>query len=72
MDKLNEFPDILTISELLDFLRISRNTLMKEIKEGRIKCIKVGRQYRFTKIDVIEYINKTTNNEINNHRREDI
>ena len=42
-----EFPEIMTISETCQFLRIPRSSLYKLAQEGRIPCQKVGRHWRF-------------------------
>jgi excisionase family DNA binding protein len=41
--------DVLTIGELSDYLKISKSTLYKLVREGRVPCQKVGRHWRFRK-----------------------
>jgi len=41
--------DILTIEELSAYLRISKSTLYKLVREGKIPSQKVGRHWRFRK-----------------------
>jgi excisionase family DNA binding protein len=43
----NGFPDIMTIGETAQYLRISQSSLYKLAQEGRIPCQKVGRHWRF-------------------------
>jgi excisionase family DNA binding protein len=41
--------EVLTIDELSDYLKISKSTLYKLVREGKIPCQKVGRHWRFRK-----------------------
>jgi excisionase family DNA binding protein len=43
----NSFPDIMTIGETANYLRISLSSLYKLAQDGRIPCQKVGRHWRF-------------------------
>jgi excisionase family DNA binding protein len=47
------FPEILTINETSEFLRIPISTMYKLAQEGKIPCQKVGRQWRFRR-DALE------------------
>lgn len=38
-----------TTAEAADFLRISKTTMLKLLKENKIKAIKVGRDWRITR-----------------------
>jgi excisionase family DNA binding protein len=54
--KLSEFADIITISELCNYLEISRNTAYKFLKVKKIKYAKVGREYKISKASLAEYL----------------
>jgi excisionase family DNA binding protein len=41
--------DVLTIEDLSDYLKISKSTLYKLVREGSIPCRKIGRHWRFRK-----------------------
>jgi excisionase family DNA binding protein len=43
------YPEIMTINETADYLRISLSSLYKLAQDGRIPCQKVGRHWRFRK-----------------------
>lgn len=45
----NSLPEILTIGEAAQYLRISSSSLYKLAQEGRIPCQKVGKHWRFRK-----------------------
>jgi len=42
-------PDVLTIDELSEYLRISKSSLYKLAQEGKVPGQKVGRHWRFRK-----------------------
>lgn len=43
------FGEVLTIEDLADYLKISKSTLYKLVREGSIPCQKVGKHWRFHK-----------------------
>ncbi len=55
--KFKNFPDVLNIKEMCQLLNISTKTGYKIIKQGGIKCFKIGRAYRIPKKNVFEYLN---------------
>ena len=48
--------EVLTTEEVRGYLRISRDTLMREIKSGRLKARKIGRRYRILGDDLQAYL----------------
>ena len=55
----NDLPIMMTIQELGKFLRVSRNTAYSFVKTGVIPSIKVGRQTRIYREDVIRFVNRS-------------
>ncbi len=53
---LDNYRDVLTISEVADALRIDRRTVMRLLSQGDIAYRKIGRIYRISKAAVIAYI----------------
>lgn len=47
-------PDILNLSEVARFLRVSKQTVYNMIRDGRIKAHKAGREWRFLAGDIYE------------------
>ena len=41
--------EVLNIEELAAYLKISKSTLYKVVREGKIPCQKVGKHWRFRK-----------------------
>lgn len=56
--------EILTIKEASQFLKIGKTTLYKLARNGEIPGRKVGREWRFVKDKIIEWVKG--NNNINN------
>lgn len=50
--------DILTVSQVADYLQISEITTYKLVQEGKIPAFKVGRHWRIVKEDLNEFIEK--------------
>ena len=48
--------DVLTVRELAQMLRVGLNTAYRIVREGSIKSVQVGRQYRIPRQAVQEYM----------------
>ena len=55
---LESLPDIITIKELADFLKISTRTVNRAIEKGELNAFKAGRDWRIEKESVIDWVNK--------------
>ncbi|MHB1042375.1 MAG: helix-turn-helix domain-containing protein [Eubacteriales bacterium] len=51
-----EETEVLNFKEAAEFLRIGRNTLLKMVHEGKIPAQRAGRQWRFSKEALIEWL----------------
>lgn len=47
--QVGDKPDVLNLTEVADLLRVSNQTIYNMIKDGRIKAIKFGREWRFNR-----------------------
>ena len=47
---------IFTVAELAKFLKIGINTTYRLLRTGKIKSVRVGRQYRIRREAVLEYL----------------
>lgn len=64
MEKLNEvsalmfkeFPDCVSVFELQQMLGIKRTKAYELLKCGAIKSIKIGKDYKISKLNVISYL----------------
>ena len=56
---MNKKPDdVLTIEELAIYLKISKSTLYKLVREGKIPAQKVGRHWRFRKMAIDRWLDE--------------
>lgn len=54
--KLNEIPEILTMKEAAEFLRVSTYWLRANLSEYRIPYFKTGSDYKFRKKQLLDWI----------------
>ena len=52
----NDLPDILTVEEVSDWLRVNKKTVYDAASRGEIPCRKIGRVYRFSKTVVLQWL----------------
>ena len=53
------YPRVMTVAEVAEFLRIGKTTAYELIKEGDIPSMKVGRQVRIFRDDLMAYVRST-------------
>jgi excisionase family DNA binding protein len=51
--KLFASSDMMTLQEACAFLGISESTMRRKIRDGKVKFVKQGKDYRFKKADII-------------------
>lgn len=56
--KLENYSDVLTLAEVAEFLRISKDSVKNLVSLGYLNCIRIGRLYRFRKKDILEFLEK--------------
>lgn len=56
-------PDVMTLNEVAEYLRIPRSTVYKLVREGRIPGQKIGRQWRFRRAVVERWLGDTESHE---------
>lgn len=49
---------VYTVDEIMDLLSVKRLTVHKWIKEGQLKAVRIGRQFRIPHEFYIEFMNK--------------
>lgn len=60
-----EYPDILDVEQMSALLKVSKKTAYKLLTQGKIDCLKVGREYKIPKANVIKYLRIGSENEKN-------
>ena len=58
---LSDYPDIMTVEETTEALRIGFNALYELLNSGKIKAFRNGRNWLVPKIAVIEFIRTRSN-----------
>lgn len=58
MNDFEHMPDVLTIPECQQVLRIGRSTAYRLIQSGELRCIRIGRSIRIPKKYVMEFVSK--------------
>ncbi len=53
---LAEMPAVMSVSEVQEILRVGRNTAYQLFRSGKLRCFKVGGQFRCTKDALMEYM----------------
>ena len=51
-----DFPDIVTVTQLQEMLRVSRHLAYDLINDGSIRGLKIGNAFKIPKVNVIEYV----------------
>ena len=51
-----EHREVLDVAEAADLLGITEYTLRKFAREGKLPCRKIGREWRFTRRSLLDYI----------------
>ncbi len=55
--------NLMTLQEVADYLRLSRDTVYRLASSGRLPASKVGSQWRFRKADVDLWLDRNRNTE---------
>ena len=54
----DSYPDVVSVEEIQQILRIGKNAVYTLLKDGEIKSIKVGKRYIVPKKYVVEFLLK--------------
>lgn len=52
----SDYPDVLTVDQLMEMLHIGRNAAYGLLKSGEIKTLRIGRRYIIPKKSIVAYI----------------
>jgi excisionase family DNA binding protein len=58
LKSLDNEKEIMTVTQVAEYLQISEITTYKLVNEGKIKAFKIGRHWRVKKEDLSEFIEK--------------
>lgn len=54
---LEKYNDVLTVAEISEILQVSKHLVRSLIKNNNLKGFTVGREYRVSKKELVNYIN---------------
>lgn len=55
-----DYPDVVTVEQLMEMLRIGQVMAYRLLKDGVIKAKRIGRKYIIAKKRVIEFLNEVS------------
>lgn len=53
-------PEFLTVEEVAELLRVSSRTVQRLLKEGKLPGVRVGRQWRIPRAELLAYLRGPT------------
>ena len=56
---LEIYPDVLSLKEVAQYIRVSKDTVRSECLKGNLKHLRIGRLYKITKENLIEFLERT-------------
>ena len=63
-EQANSVPEIMNLAEASRFIRVSEKTLGEMARQNRIPCNKVGREWRFLKSALEDWLKGTHNTDL--------
>ena len=51
-----EYPDVLDVKQVSKLLDVSTKTVYKLLRDGSLASLKVGREFRIPKVNVMKYV----------------
>ena len=51
-----EYPDVLDVKQVSQVLGVSTKTVYRLLREGTIDSLKIGREFRVPKVNVMRYV----------------
>lgn len=55
-----KYGQVLTIKEVMDYLKMGKNSVYELVQSGELACFKIGRVYRIPLKAVQEYLEQAT------------
>jgi excisionase family DNA binding protein len=57
-------PDMLSLQDLCQQLKVGRRSVMRLIREGQLRCYRIGKRYRFAASEVQHYLEQISSQEL--------
>ena len=52
--------ELLNVQEVMKLLKVSRDTVYRLIADGELRSLKIGRSWRFTRIELEQFVRHQT------------
>ena len=62
---------LLTVDQLANFLQVCPETVRRYVRNGDIKCVKLGRAHRFSKEQIEDFINRFAEKDLGEEPKEE-
>ena len=74
MQRETSFPEIMTPEQAAEYLQVSRETVYRYIRQGRLVASRLGRSYRVPKrnLDLLLWENRTTQIPLRQYTRDEV
>lgn len=69
---LDDLPLTLRVEELMPILDIGRNTAYELVRSGQIRSIRIGRQIRISKSDLLAYLHHCDTKQKQKHLKQNL
>lgn len=56
---LQEYPDVMSLKDVAQYVHVSKDTVRSECLKGNLKHLRIGRLYKITKENLIEFLERT-------------
>jgi excisionase family DNA binding protein len=57
---LAPYPDMLTVDEVANVLRVHPRSIQRWAREGRVASVRIGRSYRISRSDVVRWMSEAS------------
>lgn len=54
--ELERYPDVLSIKDVARYVHVSKDTIRNECLKGNLKHLRIGRLYKITKENLIDFL----------------
>lgn len=63
---------VYTVPEVAELFKVSKFIIYEEVKQGKLKCHRIGRNIRITTDHIQEYLNETEPKKVRDLKNKDI
>lgn len=56
INESKSYPEVMTTTEVMEYLRLTRKTVLKLVKNGTLPAKKVGKDFRYLKSEIDAFL----------------